>query len=128
MQAVKKVALTLGALLLASSGLSGKDKVAVHGSVQADILFPEKDAAIGATDDYDSPILFNTYANVSLASKYVDAGLRFEFMKWPLPGYDPDFAGWGFPNIYVKGKFKGVELTAGTFYEQFGSDPSRRSP
>ena len=55
------------------------------------------------------------------ANKHVDAGLRFEFMKWPLPGYDPDFSGWGFPNIYVKGKLKGVELTAGNFYEQFGA-------
>lgn len=108
------------AALCAPAALA-ENKVAVHGSVQADILFPEKDASIGATDDYDSPILFNTYADVNLASKYVDAGLRFEFMRWPLPGFDPDFDGWGVPNIYVKGKFKGVELTAGTFYEQFGA-------
>lgn len=108
------------AALCAPAALA-ENKVAVHGSVQADILFPKKDASIGATDDYDSPILFNTYADVNLASKYVDAGLRFEFMRWPLPGFDPDFDGWGVPNIYVKGKFKGVELTAGTFYEQFGA-------
>lgn len=108
------------AALCAPAALA-ENKVAVHGSVQADILFPEKDASIGATDDYDSPILFNTYADVNLASKYVDAGLRFEFMRWPLPGFDPGFDGWGVPNIYVKGKFKGVELTAGTFYEQFGA-------
>ena len=108
------------AALCAPAALA-ENKVAVHGSVQADILFPEKDASIGTTDDYDSPILFNTYADVNLASKYVDAGLRFEFMRWPLPGFDPDFDGWGVPNIYVKGKFKGVELTAGTFYEQFGA-------
>lgn len=98
-----------------------ENKVAVHGSVQADVLIWQHDEAIGATEDYDSPILFNTYADVNLASKYVDAGLRFEFMKWPLPGYEPDFSGWGVPNIYVKGKYKGMELTAGDFYEQFGS-------
>ena len=112
---------TAAGLGLCTTSAPAQNKVAVHGSVQADILFPEKDKAIGAVEDYDSPILFNTYADVTLASKYVDAGLRFEFMKWPLPGYDPDFAGWGFPNIYVKGKFKGVELTAGNFYEQFGA-------
>ena len=56
-----------------------------------------------------------------MMSKYVDAGVRLEFMKWPLPGYEPDFAGWGVPNIYVKGRYKGFELTAGDFYEQFGS-------
>lgn len=115
-----RVAVT-GCFILSALSMSAENKVAVHGSVQADILFPQKDAAIGATDDYDSPILFNTYADVNLASRYVDAGLRFEFMKWPLPGYDPDFAGWGVPNIYVKGKYKGFELTAGDFYEQFGS-------
>lgn len=112
---------TAAGLGLCAIPAHAQNKVAVHGSVQADILFPEKDHSIGAIEDYDSPILFNTYADVTLASKYVDAGLRFEFMKWPLPGYDPDFAGWGFPNIYVKGKFKGVELTAGNFYEQFGA-------
>lgn len=42
-------------------------------------------------------------------------------MKWPLPGFEPDFKGWGVPNIYVKGRYKGFELTAGDFYEQFGS-------
>lgn len=100
---------------------TAENKVAVHGSVQADVLFPQDNATIGTKYDSDSPILFNTYADVNLASKYVDAGLRFEFMKWPLPGFEPEFAGWGVPNIYVKGKLKGVELTAGTFYEQFGS-------
>lgn len=96
------------------------ENAAVHGSVQADVLFPEEDEAIG-TGSYDKKILFNSYADVSLVSKYVDAGLRLEFMKWPLPGYEPDFSGWGVPNIYVKAKCNGVELTAGDFYEQFGS-------
>ncbi len=58
---------------------------------------------------------------MNLASRYVDAGLRAEFMKWPLPGYENDFSGWGLSNIYVKGKYKGFDLTAGDFYEQFGS-------
>lgn len=117
---------SLTATILAMTALctlpaTAENKVAVHGSVQADVLFPQDNATIGTKYDSDSPILFNTYADVNLASKYVDAGLRFEFMKWPLPGFEPDFAGWGVPNIYVKGKLKGVELTAGTFYEQFGS-------
>ncbi|MDE6702420.1 MAG: hypothetical protein K2K00_01940 [Muribaculaceae bacterium] len=94
--------------------------VAFHGSVQADVLFPQEDEAIG-TGSYDHKILFNTYADMNLMSKYVDAGVRLEFMKWPLPGYEPDFAGWGVPHIYAKGRYKGFELTAGDFYEQFGS-------
>ena len=90
--------LALGMGLATALNAAAENKVAVHGSVKADFLFPQKDASIGATDDYDSNILFNSYADVNLASKYIDAGLRFEFMKWPLPGFDPDFAGWGVPN------------------------------
>jgi len=104
----------------AANALTIKDGVAIHGSVQTNFLFPEEDAAIN-TGTYDDKLLFNTYADFGLVSKYVDAGFRFEFMKWPLPGYEKDFAGWGVPNIYVKGKYKGFELTAGDFYEQFGS-------
>lgn len=108
------------AAALPAAAFNIKDGVAVHGSVQTSFLFPENDEEIN-TDPVDEKILFNTYADFSLASKFVDAGFRFEFMKWPLPGYEKDFAGWGVPNIYVKGKFKGIELTAGDFYEQFGS-------
>lgn len=100
--------------------IGGKDGVALHGSVQADVLFPEEDEAIN-TGTYDHKILFNSYADLNMISRYVDAGVRVEFMKWPLPGYEKDFSGWGVPHIYAKGRYKGFELTAGDFYEQFGS-------
>ncbi len=101
-------------------GIGGDNGVAFHGSVQADVLFPKEDDEIG-TGKYDSDILFNTYADLNLISRHIDAGIRAEFMKWPLPGYEEGFAGWGVPNIYVKGRYKGLELTAGDFYEQFGA-------
>lgn len=94
--------------------------VTVHGSVQADILFPDKEITIGSTT-YRGDIYANIYANASVFSKYVDGGVRFEYLEHPIPGFEPAMKGWGVPNIYVKGKFKGVELTAGDFYEQFGS-------
>ncbi len=100
--------------------VGGDNGVDFHGSVQFDGLFPEEDEAI-ETGKFDHKILFNSYADLNMISRYVDAGVRVEFMKWPLPGYEPDFAGWGVPNIYVKGRYKGFELTAGDFYEQFGS-------
>lgn len=94
--------------------------IAVHGSIQADVVFPEVDNEIN-TGSYDHKILFNTYADVNMANKWVDAGLRAEFMKWPLPGFENGFSGWGLSNFYVKGKFYGVDITGGDFYEQFGS-------
>lgn len=94
--------------------------ITFSGSIQSDMLFPQTDEEIGA--EKESDFLSNTYADLMLQSKHVDAGLRFEYMEHPLPGYDNDFTGWGVPNFWIKGRLgKKVELTAGTFYEQFGS-------
>lgn len=95
-------------------------RVTVHGSVQADLLFPEEDAVIG-TETYKEKLLGNAYANVGLFSNFIDAGLRVEYLEHPLPGFEPGFKGWGIGNFYVTGKYKGFQLTAGDIYEQFGS-------
>ncbi len=95
-------------------------KVTLHGSIQSDVLLPQEDKNIG-TGSYDSWALTNTYADLYLMSRYVDAGTRLEFAQYPLPGFEPEFKGWGFPHIYVKGKIKGAELTVGDMYDQFGS-------
>lgn len=96
------------------------DKVSLSGSLQADVLFPQEDEAIG-TGTYDDWGLTNTYLDLNLLSKYVSAGARLEYLDHPLPGFEKDFAGWGVPYIYVTGKYKGVELTVGDFYDQFGN-------
>lgn len=97
------------------------NKVVLHGSLQSDILIPQEDAGIG-TGTYDDWGLTNTYADLSLTSKAVEAGARLEFMEYPLPGFEPEFKGWGVPNMYVKFKTgKGVDVTLGDFYDQFGS-------
>ena len=97
-----------------------QQKVALHGSVQSDVLLPQEDESIG-TGNYNSWALTNTYADLHMMSQYVDAGARLEFTQYPLPGFEPNFQGWGFPHLYIKGKVKGAELTVGDMYEQFGS-------
>lgn len=92
----------------------------LSGSLQSDILFPQEDESIG-TGTYDEWGLTNTYLDMNFLSKYVMAGARFEYLEHPLPGFERDFAGWGVPHIYVTGKYKGVELTVGDFYDQFGN-------
>lgn len=94
--------------------------VKIHGSVQTEFLVPETDEKIG-TEETTDKLQNKTYVDASLNSKYVDAGLRFEYLQHPLPGYENDFKGWGVPNFYAKGKYKGIELTVGDCYEQFGS-------
>jgi hypothetical protein len=96
-----------GLFLCAPLASLAQNGVTLHGSVQTNILFPEEDERIG-TGSYSDDVLSNTYADLKMLSKYVDAGLRVEYMEQPMPGFENDFKGWGVPNIYVKGKFKGL--------------------
>ncbi len=110
----------LALAVLLSAALPAVAQVTVSGSIQSDILFPQDDEKIG-TEHYDDKVLTNTYLDLKLGSKYVEAGGRFEFLKYPLPGYEPDFKGWGVPHFYVKGHTDNAEITLGDYYEQFGS-------
>lgn len=116
--------IALAALAASVSATFAQDSdggIKLHGSIQSDILLPEKDEAIG-TGDYSEWALTNTYADLNLTSKWVDAGVRLEYLEHPLPGFEPDFKGWGIPHFYAKLKAgKAVEATIGDFYEQFGS-------
>lgn len=108
----------IAAMLLVAPSLQAQ--VTLSGSIQSDILIPQDDEKIG-TEHYSDWALTNTYVDLKLGSKYMEAGTRFEFLEHPLPGYEKDFKGWGFPHFYVKGHVKHVELTLGDYYEQFGS-------
>ena len=100
---------------------SKQQKISFHGNIQSDILaFPQEDHKIG-TGLYDNKFMTNTYVEFSMNSKFLETGLRFEYMNQPLPGFEPDFKGWGLPHFYVKGNYKRAELTLGDFYDQFGS-------
>ena len=96
---------------------SQRKGITLSGSVQSDNLIPTGKQDDKSNEDFRS----NTYIDLNANSKYVDAGLRFEYLDHPLPGFENDFKGWGVPYFYIKGKLKNAELTLGTFYEQFGS-------
>ncbi len=118
--ALLSLALPLSALALDFGSPKNPDRqVTAHGSVQVDALFPE---AEGSTR-YKEKLLGDVYANVGLFSKYIDAGLRVEYLEHPLPAFysSPGFKGWGIGNFYATGKYKGFQLTAGDIYEQFGT-------
>ena len=111
-------------LLIGMSGVSlhaqESDKLRLSGSIQSDMLLAQKDSTTGA-EATDGRFLTNTYVDLKLTSRYVEAGARLEYLKHPLPGYESDFKGWGVPYAYLKGRYKNAELTLGSFYEQFGS-------
>lgn len=108
------------ALLACTEAHAQDNKIQFSGSIQSDVLLPEEDEKIG-TEDYSEWGLTNTFVELNATSKYVDASARLEYLEHPLPGFEKDYAGWGVPYFYVKGKYKNAELTLGNFYEQFGS-------
>lgn len=120
---MRKLALLAASLFLAPTFLLAQDnddanKVSLSGSIQSDMLIPTGDQGTGGTDE---DFCTNTYVTLNAISKHLDAGVRFEYLEHPLPGFESDFKGWGVRHFYVKAKGEHVELTAGNFYDQFGS-------
>ena len=97
-----------------------KQGFALRGSIQTDMLLPQNDNQAGITKGSDD-FVNNTYVELGASFKQFDAGLRLEYLQHPLPGFEADIKGWGVPHYYLRWQTKHVELTAGTFYEQFGS-------
>ncbi|MBO4564998.1 MAG: hypothetical protein J5720_06165 [Bacteroidaceae bacterium] len=95
------------------------NSVTICGSVQTDMLMPQNDERTGAQKEEN--VQANVYVDMMLQSRYVDADIRVEYMEHPIPGFEKDFKGWGVPHFWAKGRIGCAELTAGTFYEQFGS-------
>ena len=106
-------------LALSAQAQNDGNKLTLSGSIQSDMLLPQEDDKIGAEKKEDFQT--NTYVDLHLQHQFFEAGARLEYLEHPLPGFENDFEGWGVPHFYAKGKLKWAELTAGTFYEQFGS-------
>ena len=120
MKKLMMIGLLIGMSSISLCAQEESDKLRLSGSIQSDMLLAQKDSTTGA-EATDGRFLTNTYLDLKLSSRYVEAGARLEYLKHPLPGYENDFKGWGVPYAYLKGRYKNAELTLGSFYEQFGS-------
>ena len=95
-------------------------QIRANGSIQTEFLIPYNFKG-EKTGEYEKDVLNNTYFDLTVTAPHVSIGARFQWTKWPLPGYDKGFGGWGVPYIWGTVNFKRWQATVGDFYEQFGS-------
>lgn len=95
-------------------------KIRATGSIQTEFLIPYNFKG-DKTGEYEKDVLNNTYFDLTINAPYISVGGRFQWTKWPLPGYENDFKGWGVPYVWATATYKWAQVTGGDFYEQFGS-------
>lgn len=95
----------------------------VRGNVQLDAQYYPDDKGLGISDSTLNGKRFglNAYTNVIYNYKNFSAGMRFEAFLNPMQGYDARYEGVGIPYWFASFKNDKLEMTAGHFYEQFGS-------
>lgn len=92
----------------------------VHGNLQFDAQYYMEDSLIGAPR-VPEKLLSNGFANFIFEKDNFSAGLRYESYQPPMLGFDPRYKGSGIPFRYLSYRNGDLEVTAGNFYEQFGS-------
>lgn len=92
----------------------------LSGAIQSDFLLAEDDQEIQAYAGQNN-LNSNSYLKLTLQNKYITSGMQVAYLKNPLPGFEPNFAGAGITNIYLQGRYKRLYVTVGDVYEQFGN-------
>ena len=118
---IKKI--TLLCLAVAAAATAAAQGIAgghVTGNVQLDAQMSSKDSIIGATD-VPEKLLMNARADILYTNGDFSAGLRFEAYQNPMLGFDAQWKGQGLANYFVAYNGRRLSVTAGNFYEQFGS-------
>ena len=92
----------------------------VTGNVQVDGQVSHADSIIGSTDVAEK-LLMNARADILYTNGNFNAGIRFEMYQNPMLGFDSRYKGQGLANYFVSYQGDKLSVTAGTFYEQFGS-------
>jgi hypothetical protein len=92
----------------------------VHGNFEANAQYYIPDSTIGAAE-VPEKMLVNGYANIIYTKGKFTAGIRYESYLNGLQGYPSGFKGTGIPYRYATYKADELEVTVGSFYEQFGN-------
>jgi hypothetical protein len=93
------------------------------GNFQSNSQIYFEDAELGITEENlpSEEFLTNSFLNLSYNSSNFSAGIRYEANQNVLLGMDSRYNGEDFTYKYVRYNKYGLDITAGNFYEQFGS-------
>jgi hypothetical protein len=92
----------------------------IHGNFQADAQYYRMDSLIGAPF-VPEKVLSNGFMNLIYNRGAFNAGVRYESYLNVMQGFDPRFRGTGIQFRYATYTVDNLEVTAGNYYEQFGS-------
>ena len=115
--------LLLSAMACMLSGAAGAQGIMgghVTGNIQLDGQMSHADSVIGA-EDVPERLKLNARADILYTNGDFSAGLRFEAYQTPLLGFNAQYTGQGIAHYFVSYKARRISVTAGHFYEQFGS-------
>lgn len=85
------------------------------------------DSLIGA-DEVDSKVRANAFLNLLYFNGGFSAGLRYEYYQYPLIDFEKiDYNGQGIKYFFADYCNDFIQVTAGTFYEQFGNGLALRA-
>ena len=118
----KKLLIVAAAVLMASPAAKAQGIMGGHvtGNVQIDGQMSRADSIIGS-EDVAEKLLMNARADILYQNGDFSAGLRFEAYQNPMLGFDARYKGQGVANYFVSYNGDWLSVTAGNFYEQFGS-------
>jgi len=111
-----KIYITFFMLLLSMNVYSQN----ISGNFSIEAQTYKADSTIGA-QSVDEQILSNAFLNLIYRNENFEFGIRYENYMNPLLGYDQRFQGQGIAYRYGKYLNDFLEITAGDFYEQYGS-------
>jgi hypothetical protein len=91
----------------------------IHGNIQMDAQSYKADSTINAPK-VPEKMLLNSYANLTYTRGKFTAGIRYEAYLNTMLGFDARYNGTGIPYKFITYNDENLEVTAGSFYEQFG--------
>jgi hypothetical protein len=92
----------------------------IHGNFQMDMQYYNPDSSIKAPPVPEKTGM-NGYLNLNYTRDKFSAGLRYESYLSALQGFDPRYNGNGILYRFVSYTSEELQVTVGSFYEQFGN-------